>query len=529
MERYTCDQLVEFSRKFAPQFLYDKRESGEDEEFFPINIESWLTHEANWDGGAGHCAEPMPDRPQRGSSIWDYETSPGSGWAKVHPGQIHLSPATADPDDDQDFVGNEVFKNNPKHFVNFGSWIPCPSNGSVPEKFINREECNREYDFQIYDRARPVSRPEGMDPQWPESNPSMNPDYPPSLTCYCEVERGADLLQIALSEVEEFEGIGLPDVYDQQKYQPLSDYLVFTYYFFYPVMQPFKQGKFMEGQWEAVSIFVKEQGHKEHPIPRFVVYSQSYDHNVDGWWIPKQVAQSVEANDLLKMDGNHPIAYVSWGSHGNYFDPKLNPVKTEPEDQLEWYEWGMIGGWVLCAYGIATGNVYAAVAGAIIFAICWIIALIASLCGGDDEESEERSYQPESTVDETHNGDGPAVTTPGSDTPSPPPDQPQVSFTLRNIDRTDEGAIRVPPPQSVFAEDPEDPPNICEYPFWWDFTGRWGVMVDPNIASNDGSKGADWTHGSRRIDNNSISRSVWNLRELMDEKDNHPNDPAWDF
>jgi hypothetical protein len=51
--------------------------------------------------------------------------------------------------------------------------------------------------------------------------------------------------------------------------------------------------------------------------------------------------------------------------------------------------------------------------------------------------------------------------------------------------------------------------EATEYPYWWDYTGRWGVRVEPRVEN-------DWEDGTRRVDGFRRSWAYWNAYWLLD-------------
>jgi hypothetical protein len=501
MNGFTAQELIDVARRYSPILLFDKRQDGRDEQFFPISVESWLAHVSSF-------PDAVPSCPRRGTSVWTYPPFQAANCPGVNPGDLNLVPASAG---DPDFIGANPFRTDEHHFVDFGGWAPY----GLPEADAWTQG-NLKYLADVYDAIRPISWPAGTGPATPQPTPAF-PDFPPGLATYCEVVRGDDLAELAFVASDDPEA-GPVTAQDNPAKDKLADYLVLTYHYFYPCMQPFKEAKFMEGQWESISVFVKMFGNKLEMRPRFIAYSQGYRRNNNNWWVAQSVAESWSAptTQLLKSpdDPNHPLAYVSWGTHGNFFGSQLNPINTSQPNTGEIVGAAIfVAGWVTLVIGIIALNPIVAVVGLVIAFIGWLIALIASLCGDndDDESSEQSTYIPEDDprVTDHHNGEGPSVAAPGSPPAGPGLPGPQT-FILRLIDPSDPKAVR----DSAPALDADGQPTEAEYPYWWDYVGRFGVVVD-----NDTSKGATkgtWMHGSRRVDPSGVSRAVINMRALLD-------------
>lgn len=528
MDGFTCQELLEIARKYSPILLFDSRSDNREEEFFPINVEAWLSHVAAFVEDASDC-------PERGTSLWTYPPSQGT-CPDVDAGSLNLRPVAPD---DTKCIGSEEFRRRSKHFLNFGSWAPWPDPGADDKtltEFRARVRGNQQYLFDVFDIVRPVDRPSGTVPAEPSPLPSIPQQFAQRLATYCEVARGDNLAELAFGEGDE-EGIeGAP--MDESARKILADYLVLTYHYFYPAMQPFKRDVFnkkMEGQWETISVFLKMYGHKKEMLPRFVVYSVGYERNLNNWWIPKMIAESWTApNSQLKKaegDPSHPLAYVAWGTHGNYFSPQFNPIDMSDPDTGEVIGQGIfVAGWVTMVSGIAAGNIYAAVGGLILMIIGGLIWLFASLCGDDDddESSEHSTYLPESdpSVTDHHNGEGPSVGVLGCPSPTMDLSAPEpVVLVLHLIDPSDPGSVR----DSMPVLDGDGQPIESEYPYWWDYAGRWGVVVDSDSSKTNSPNELTWMHGSRRVDSNGVSRSVLNMHALLDLVNRNDEYPGKDY
>lgn len=77
---------------------------------------------------------------------------------------------------------------------------------------------------------------------------------------------------------------------------------------------------------------------------------------------------------------------------------------------------------------------------------------------------------------------GGAAQPPGTPNAGSPTGRNTVAFDLRVVDRLNHDRLT-----------PFPPPEPCELPGWWDFTGGWGVRVPVRIGSG-------WTSGMRRVD-----------------------------
>jgi hypothetical protein len=91
-------------------------------------------------------------------------------------------------------------------------------------------------------------------------------------------------------------------------------------------------------------------------------------------------------------------------------------------------------------------------------------------------------------------GTGPAPTDPpGTPNAGSPSGRNVVSFDVRVVDLMNEADARTGFPSN----------RPWEHPFWWEYTGSWGVNVTPATDSN-------WESGTQRVDKDHRSWGYWN-------------------
>ena len=167
---------------------------------------------------------------------------------------------------------------------------------------------------------------------------------PKSPYLMAEALMGSDLINNSLTTSADFGSETLRMI------SPLlEEYLVINYYLFYPVLMPpaaifstalpNNRVLLREGQWQAISLFFKADAierlspsspptilHFDQVIePRYAAYSQGYD--IVNMNPDEGLAEVRQWADVLKHDGNHPVVYISAGTHKNFFTP-LNTVIT---------------------------------------------------------------------------------------------------------------------------------------------------------------------------------------------------------
>ncbi len=396
------------------------------------------------------------------------------------------------------------------------------------------------------------------------SIPISTPNPPPrfsiprstSPTIYAELDWAGRYPAIDRARVKKIGGqpdfpsqIGGPN--NNMQPEPLSalnNYLALTYYLFYPAMEPSPVSapnpdvnRFREGQWEAVTVFLKgspdfrhvdPQGRPDFPFtfvyppselnagvkgltPSFLAYSMGYnlgDDNFNPLAAQVQPWPGQQGTSTAQIDfASHPTVYVTAGTHRNLYsiDATVTPgTSSGPNPALN-----TTGALLMGAAGTAMGICAsiaelppAAVACIVVAAIMALIALFLFLFSFLFESSSPPTETPQSSQPGTDvaRDDGP-VALPGVGTPSGPPPLP-VPTTLRLI--SEFGFDPTPPITTYPLPSPLPATGGIEMPSWWWFPGRWGVRVMP-LASGT------WDSGSRRTDPYGRTRAYWNTYQLV--------------
>jgi hypothetical protein len=339
----------------------------------------------------------------------------------------------------------------------------------------------------------------------------------------------------------------------------LNNYLSLTYYLFYPAMQTSPAGppepevdRIREGQWEAITIYLKGdpdfgdtdgEGRPDFPFtiadnpelaaglpilrgltPRYLAYSQGYSLGDDNFnplsaeVRPWPSAQSPANLPVTVVGGSHPLAYVSAGTHRNFYsiDATVTPGVSSPNTALNTTGAALMGA-AGSAMGICAGVLLATpppvdVVG---FVVCVIIAAVIFLLGlilfilsfllSDTSPTTEtvQSSQPGSDV-ARDNGPSSLPSIPGVTITSNASSM--VQPTLRLIS---EFEFDPTPPITTYPL-PAPPPatGAIEMPSWWNFSGRWGVRITPLAAGT-------WDSGTRRTDPYGRTRAYWNSYQLV--------------
>jgi hypothetical protein len=545
--------IVQLLSLFEPYLFFDPMER-----LFPVVAEEWLDHQATekWTASVTH---------QRGTAaliVQNAATSFGSTDVKAGsdaPSGSALQLASTPPNG----IG-QPFTFDPSTqdlFLDCAGWDDTLSEVSAGDPAFTSGSID--YLDKLFRGLANV-----MNPSIPTASPDPAPKFDfarsTSPSIYAELEWAG---RYPMLDQQRSKQTGdMPDfpnsIGNQNPSQPgplsaLNNYLVLNYYLFYPAMETSPVAaanpdvsRIREGQWEAISIFLKgdpdfgttdPNGRPDFPFtivppnlgeqgqtlrirgltPRFAVYSQGYKLGDDNLapldaevrpWVDPLSRSSREVEKFI----TNPLAYVSAGTHKNFFsvvatvttgqsqpDPALNTtggVTTGAAGTLAGVCLGLLAAptpitWAAC--------VVCLIVAAVIFLIGLILFLLSFLFHTDPPVTESpQSSQPGTDV--ARDG-GPAATPQGSGTLSGPPGLPPtavVPITLRLISRY---GFDTTPPVSTY---PLPSSGVVEMPSWWIFPGRWGVRV-MNRASGQ------WDSGTRRVDAFERSRGYWNAYQLV--------------
>ncbi|MDQ6696551.1 MAG: hypothetical protein M3Z46_03735 [Actinomycetota bacterium] len=524
--RLDCPALQDIAQRFSPVLRFH-----EQERFFPVLAESWLTHttEAPWTSDAAHqMGDLAPDPFRRGMALW--ETSGRLRRLQVTAGQpvggdrpLQLSVDPSDPY----AIGTDRLKTvTNKAFLDLAGWMPDTdmSTGDIERLYALFSELaaaiNQNIDWIPLAGAGDL--PHAWIPQ------PVNP------TTYCEARWAREFPQLN-------DAGGLKDF--PQHDPTVNQYLALTYHYLFPAKELGIDGVgyHLEGQWEAATLFFRGEPDKEEgkegglifTPPEVVVVSQGIDQagdhhrtELDGW------------GDVERL-GEHPILYVAKGTHRFYFHPVTGET-TNPQDNPnpggdpgahddDRDEGGITDLLILALILLALAALVLAIFGFAVLAIIAAIVLIAlalwalfewlaSLFDSGDNDNSGDPVPGSQGNDEaggdgtqTGSGDGPPAGSPPGDpgggggggtfglpNTGSPTGQATVSFDVRVVDRLFQ-----------HGEKPTGYPSAtgCESPTWWDYSGGWGVKMINGFGSG-------WQNGTRRVDEHGRSWGYWTSLRL---------------
>jgi hypothetical protein len=518
---YTYDNLVQWAAQYFPALKFSRGPGDRDELFYPCDAEAWLRHRSNT-AQAPHL---------RGTSIFRWRAAkPGSGaelWrghdADVAPGAItfdadaqtgiahgrFLAPPPLNPLDPASGPSDGDW------YLDFGGWSDA----------ADRSFGQLTYPSTVWDDAfvaaglpvgAPPPEPDGVQEDLSNAQPSQ---FAPGSTLHAYAEFGS-LSRI----IAQLANVQLPAALAslqqertvlQGKASELEHLLGLTYHLFYPVYTP-PDGKLMEGQWEAISLFFEDKG--SGSLSRaFAAYTQGYENRGIGPGLfPRPLSRCNSIGDV-EWQGDHPVVYVAWGSHANYFTPRSTEQTTEvPVDSgAIWVGVGLFG---LAALAALAGGVLivagvACIVGTLDLAVpCWLVvaagvallvlaislaaAAVALLAASAAEEQAETLPFDETPRPDSHAGDGAAPPPGAVGTPDQPPPGAVPEFMLHPI-----------------SADPDIDDKRAAPPAWWGYVGRWGVCVNDLQAEADPP---GWSNGAWRRRPDGYTATHRNVEALID-------------
>lgn len=313
-----------FVRKLAHDLLPNLRFSDR-ERYYPVRAETWLTHttSAPWpagkeDEGVDDVASlPVDDR-RRGTAVVSADKllqhlTHAGGPPNLADEALRLSPKTDDPESIA-WTGYRDGKSD--WFLSFAGWADAAKRekgGDLDYLYDAFSELASSIDHRL--AWRPLS-PRG-------NRPSFAHPQPPSPATYCEVDWAGVHPRASMNGGHDF---GPQLVHD------LDGFLQVTYYYLFPARQPLAdppqaEMKPIEGQWAAVSLFLKARAGEQHDehgrpitvdvistVPEWVVFS--YDPG-DGYPTAKAYSTSgAPVEKFVNAAGRFCVsAYVGAGSH----------------------------------------------------------------------------------------------------------------------------------------------------------------------------------------------------------------------
>jgi hypothetical protein len=453
--------LEMLARRYSPVLRFH-----EDERFFPLLAESWLTHTSNgvWpedEAAAVHRRTRPADPSRRGAALLTADRAMTSLSVIAGPPTGGTRPLDlgADPSNDWSMLSERLARAGEDAFLDVGGWQQrARPLGRTPT--MDRGDLEHLASLCSELASAMTPRVRWSPPQDRATSPFPWVAQPPHPTMYCELRWAGSYPRVARAHG----GREFPE-----GERGLDNMIAFTYHMLYAAREapPVDGARHSEGQWEAITLFfeAKVGGDREGSLvrggaiaeePSFVVISQGQDRSVGGHFTALEDYRNCE------LAGAHPIIYVAKGTHrhhfhpvdGETFDPGAHgphgPDTTIRHEDIDGVgEFALVG---LLMLGIAALLVWAAVAVAgaaaaliaagaviagaavaaaavalaalaivvVILALILLFWWIASACSesSDNDAGTDVSMPPES--DETGSGEGPSAGGDGSEESSPP-------------------------------------------------------------------------------------------------------------
>jgi hypothetical protein len=543
MANLTHQKITQLLEQYQPVFFFDPTE-----QFFPSVAEEILAHKAteSWDNVPTH---------QRGTAVLLAPLTSAAYDAndvKAGVDDPHGAPITFNSTPPEG-IGQPFGYNSARNdlFLDCAGWYDTAS-------FAGADAAAYTTGSIDYLQSLFSALGHAMNDTIPDTTPSPPPAFSvprtTSPTIYAELEwagRYPVLDQDRVNQVGGHNDFPLQsDGSDNpQPFSALDGYLALTYHLFYPAMElspvspPTPDERYREGQWEAVTIFLKgdpdfgvtdKNGRPDFVFsagktaltPRFLAYSRGYSLGDDNFNPLSATVQpwpgGTTASQALVRQ-SRPMVYVTAGTHKNLYglEAVVTPGTSTPNPVLNSTGQAFMGAAGILA-GICLAYAGAAFAGAttpptlgallaaaatclIISAVIFLIGLILFLLSfllPDTTPQTENPQSPQPGTDVARN-DGPA-TAPGGVSSSTASSM--VTTTLRLI--SDYTFDPTPPISTYPLPSPLPTTGAVEMPSWWGFDGRWGVRVTPTASGS-------WDSGSRRTDPFGRSRAYWNAYQLV--------------
>lgn len=544
MANLTHQKIIQLLEQYEPVFFFDPTE-----QFFPSVAEEVLAHEAteSWDNVPTH---------QRGTAVLlaalasaAYDASD----VKAGVDDPHGAPLTFNGTPPEG-IGQPFGYNSAKNdlFLDCAGWYDTASfAGADAAAYTTGSIDYLQNLFSALGHA--------MNDTIPDTTPSPPPSFSvprtTSPTIYAELEWAGRYPVLDQDRVNQIGGQNDFPLQSDGSDNPLpfsalDDYLALTYHLFYPAMEPSPVSpatpdeRYREGQWEAVTIFLKgdpdfgvtdKNGRPDFVFsvgktaltPRFLAYSRGYSLGDDNFNPLGATVQpwpgGTTASQALVLQSS-PMVYVTAGTHKNLYglEAMVTPGTSTPNPvlnstgQVVMGAAGILAGVCLAyaGYAVAPASTTPPTLAALLAAaaVCLIISLVIFIIGlilfllsflFPDTTPQTETPQSSQPGTDVARDDGPA-TAPGGVSSSTASSV--VTPTLRLIS---DYAFDPTPPISTYPL-PAPPPatGAVEMPSWWEFAGRWGVRVTPTASGS-------WDSGSRRTDPFGRSRAYWNSYQLV--------------
>jgi len=509
--------------RYVPYLIF-----GPAERFFPSDVDAWITNSIaeDWSAHGSHLSgTAVMSAPDTDAFPAAYPAGAVMGGSQFPAGR-RLRPA-----DLQELTGpaESKLQHDEDVFLNFGGWQPESGGRGAPD--FTQGSPDRVYDhFSVL--ANTMSAGDPATPDLLQNPDRTNPMVPQGIApvMFAEVDWAGRFTRLSDRTSSDFG--------PQNALRDLLDRLiVFTFYFFYPLTdtppgpltQPGPSVVQREGQWEAVSLYVRLDPDFTHvapgprtvdgiqidvpdfadpgqqPLPLLFLSYSFTGHSDDA--TPLANVRLGSSSDLhypqrRTSDGGggvgvgevgpvgpdepwRPSVYVTSGTHKNMFGPADTPTDVDlgPNSDLA----SASGG-----FGIAAGAASAVPGPGWVFGIFLAVIALILLIASQLDHSHTTTYAPTGSDDDFVPPTGP-TTVPGfgsTVTSSGKPVLPDV--------RT----FNMLPPAAGEGGDP-----LYNFPPWWNFPGRWGLRVEPSSAVR-------WDNGTHFRDLHGRSRAYWNTLAL---------------
>jgi hypothetical protein len=530
-----CDTLYKLAVRYSPFLRFHEKER-----FFPILAESWLrmTTAAPWAADAEAAQKDLGDHPLDPHS---------RGAALFVPGQSPLDPAvvaagppvsgdralqfSADTSDPYAIGRSSLTTATARTFLDVGGWLDPATRRSGDVEYLAAMYSELAGAINENVPWTPMDAFDNVPHSWCPQTP--NP------TTYCEVTWAGSQQQLA-------EQMDLSDLAPGDRI--LDEWVAFTYHYLYAAREPSgldDSTRHLEGQWESVTLFFsggpmpdrnKTVQNMVATVPGWIILSEGYDRSLGRHLTDLRAWNHPD----VEHNGDHPVIYVGLGTHrqfwspqgGTVWDPTANPpTGSDPgvhdDDDTSpgfgpFLEAALVLLWLAAvAFSVIPPpwNLFVA-AVFLVFALMLFLLWLASLIADELNQGSGDPLGPFGGSDNTSDG-GPQG---GSDEepaqPATPPGDPGatggqfglpntgsptggsgVSFDVRLIDNLPPlPRSREPVPGPRYTSYPSD--RRCEHPYWWDYSGLWGVAVVGGLSG-------DWESGGRRVDEVGRDWAYW--------------------
>jgi len=498
------------------------------ERFFPSDVDAWITNSIaeSWTAhGSHHSGTAVMSAPDTDAFPAGYPTGGVMGGSQ-YPGGRRLRPS-----DLQELTGPAKTKldGGEDVFLNFGGWQTKAGGSAAPD--FTQGNSDRVY-VHFAKLANTMSASNPAPPELLQNLDTTNPVIPQGMApvMYVEIDWAGRFTRLSDLIGNEFgPQNALRDL--------LGRLIVFTYYFLYPLTdtppgQPTAPGPSVvqrEGQWEAVSMFIRIDPDTSHmtpgprtldgiaidipdfadpgttAVPPLLFLCGSFTGRSDdptplanvclasgpGVSFPQRPSTNDGGGFGTGVIGGvgptepwRPNVFVTAGTHKNMFSPAVTATDIDlgPDPSLQ--TGSAIEGLVSGATGFAPPLSF----------LAGLIALIL-LIVAQENHSHTTAYSPTGPDDDF-------VPPPGAGGPTTVPGWTvTVSSGGKNVDPVLHTFSMLP------AAPGEEKNALYTLPPWWNFPGRWGLRVEPSSAVR-------WDNGTHFRDLHGRSRAYWNTLAL---------------